>query len=61
MNPRSLAKPSHNGFTAVQSASEGSRRFYERHGYSVRSTLYIDKGSPPLYLMSRPAKTIVSH
>ena len=38
----------------MQSSSEDSRRFYERHGYTVKDTLYIDKGSPPLYLMSRP-------
>ena len=44
----------------MQSSSEDSRRFYERHGYFVRDTLYIDKGSPPLYLMSRPMKPSVS-
>lgn len=41
--------------SALQSSSEGSRRLYERLGYHVRETVYIDEGAPPLYLMSRPA------
>ena len=42
---------------ALQSSSEGSRRLYERLGYHVRETVYMDKGAPPLYLMSRPASS----
>ncbi len=40
--------------SALQSSSEGSRRLYERLGYHVRETVFMDKGAPPLYLMSRP-------
>lgn len=44
----------------LESSSEGSRRFYKRHGYEDRKAYKMAPNAPPLFLMSRaPKKELV--